>query len=218
MKTKILTLIMLAIGGTVIAQDIVGDPPRRNPVLIGGVDDGGKVRRLAVDEFGALSISGFAARPTATFTTPAGNATYTSGNLVANSANSTLVSPLTWTVGRVAGGTGMIRRVRIISSSTSITNASYRLHLYRTSPTTSAGDNGAWLTNQVAAYMGSVDVVINTAFTDGSQGIGIPNAGSEINFILPPGQSAIFGLLEARAARARVGAETFTTELELLQN
>lgn len=162
-------------------------------------------------------VGGRTAVPSANFTRPSDTTAYASGDLVANSTTAGSVAPLSWTAARVAAGSGMIRRARIKTSSTNVTNASFRLHLYKASPTPSNGDNGAWLTNQSANYLGSLDITVDRAFTDGATGNGTPNIGTEINFALSSGQT-IYGLLEARGAYTPTSAGTFTVELEILQN
>jgi hypothetical protein len=62
-----------------------------------------------------------------------------------------------------------------------------------------------------------MDVTMDKAFTDGAAGNGAPAIGSEINFKLPSGL-VVFALLEARAAYTPVSEETFTVEVEDLQN
>lgn len=156
-------------------------------------------------------------RATATFTRPADTTAYASGDLVANSTTAGSVTPMSFAIGRFAGGSGMIRRARIRKSGTSVTNASFRIHLYNVSPTPSNGDNGAWLTNQAANYMGAIDVSVNTAFTDGAAGNGVPNIGSEINFAISSG-TTVFGLLAATAAYTPASGESFSVELEVIQN
>lgn len=153
----------------------------------------------------------------AQMTRPADTTAYALGDLVANSTTAGSVVPLPFTVARLPAGSGMIRRARLRKSGTSITNASFRLHLYSASPTPSNGDNGAWLTNQVANYIGSFDITMDKVFTDGASGNGLPTIGSEINFSLASGQ-VVYGLLEARAAYTPVSAETFDLALEVLQN
>lgn len=160
---------------------------------------------------------GVTAKVTSTFSRPAGTTAYTSGDLVANSTTAGSVTPMSFAIARVAAGTGMIRRCRLRKTGTSITNASFRLHLYTTSPTVTNGDNGVWRSTQSATYMGGMDVTVNRAFSDGAGGNGTPVDGSEINFALPSGQT-IYGLLEARGAYTPASAESFTLELEVLQN
>lgn len=155
--------------------------------------------------------------PSASFTRPADTTAYSSGDLVANSTTAGSVTPMQFTVGRIAGGSGMIRRLRLKKSDATLSGASFRLHLYNAAPTPSNGDNGAWLTNGLANYIGSLDVTMDRAFTDGATGTGIPTAGAEVNFLLPSGQ-IVYGLLEARAAYTPVSGETFTALLEVIPN
>lgn len=162
-------------------------------------------------------VGGHTARPSANFTRPGDTAPYSSGDLVANSTTAGSVVPMQFSVGRIAAGSGMIRRIRLRKSGTSITNASFRLHLYASSPTPSNGDNVAWLTDGVAGYVGSLDVTCDKAFTDGASGNGTPTTGSEINFLLSSGL-VYYGLLEARGAYTPANAEVFTCILEVLQN
>lgn len=156
--------------------------------------------------------------PSASFVRPADSTAYASGDLVANSTVAGSVVPMSFTAARVNGGSGMIRRFEIQTSSTSVTNASFRLHLYTVSPTPSNGDNGAWLTNGVANYLGSLDVTLDKAFTDGASGVGLPTIGNEVNFSVASGTRVLFGLLEARAAYTPSSGEVFTVNLEVLQN
>ena len=152
--------------------------------------------------------------PSASFTRPADTTAYASGDLVANSTTAGSVVPMTFTI-RPENRQALIRRVRIKKSGTSIANASFRLHLYNTSTITNAnGDNGAWSTNNVANYVGSVDVTLDKAFTDGAQGVGAPSIGSEMNY----DNGLCYGLLEARNAYTPASAEIFTVELEMIPN
>lgn len=167
-----------------------------------------------------VSIQGSAqttVTPSNFFNRPANTTAYASGQLVANSTTAGSVTPLSWPVARVAGGSGMIRRARLAKSGTSLTNAQFRLHLYTTAPTCANGDGGNWSTDQSANYLGSLDFNLSQAFTDGAAGNAAPNTGSEINFALASGQT-IYGLIEARGAYTPASAETFTVTLEVLQN
>jgi hypothetical protein len=159
-------------------------------------------------------IRGFTTRPTATVTRPADTTAYASGDLVANSTTAGSVTPMSFTVSRGTATGGMVRRCRIRTSSTSITNATFRLHLYAASPTCTNGDNGAWLTDNATNYVGSLDVTIDKAFSDGAAGNGVPSVGNEINFT----STTYYGLLEARAAYTPTSGEVFTVELEVIQN
>ncbi len=176
---------------------------------------------LAAGEAHLGEVGGRSAVVSYNFNRPANTTPYASGGLVANSTTAASVTPLSWNAAaRVAAGTGMVRRARLKTSSTSVANASFRLHLYATDPSAATGitngDNGAWLTKH-AGWMGSFDITVDKVFSDAAAGIGLPTVGSEHNFALASGQT-IWGLLEARAAYTPTSAETFTVELEILQN
>lgn len=149
------------------------------------------------------------------FTRPNDTTAYASGDLVANSTTAGSVTPLTLRVGRQTAG-GMIRRVRIVKSGTTTSNATFRLHLYTASPTPANGDNGAWSTSGAAGYMGYMDVTAaNTlAFTDGTAVHAAAGLGTEINYTA----STLYGLLEAKAAYTPGAQEVFTVSLEVVPN
>lgn len=155
----------------------------------------------------------------ANFTRPADTTAYASGDLVANSTTAASVTPLSWVIGSVnrAKGNIMVRKVRIKKSGTTVTNASFRVHLYETSPTVTNGDNGAWL-SIMANYMGSFDVTVDKVFSDASQGVGTPSTGSEVVLTSLTGNAdkTIYGLVEARAAYTPASEEVFTIVLEMV--
>jgi hypothetical protein len=155
----------------------------------------------------------------ANFSRPADTTAYVSGDLVANSTTAGSVTPLSFSAARVAAGNFKVSRARLKKSNTSTTNATFRLHLYLTSPTCANGDNGAWSTTE-SGYLGSFDLDMTggngRAFTDAAKVIGVPAVGSEIIAKLSSG-STIYGLLEARAGYTPASGETFTVELELSQ-
>ena len=206
-----------------VTDETVGTNGLKQAVmLVKTVDDSGETVNpaapvMAAGENHVGQVGGHTALASANFTRPADTTAYASGDLVANSTTAGSVTPMQFTVARVAAGSGMIRRARLRKTGTGVTNASFRLHLYTASPTPANGDNGAWSTNQAANYLGALDVTVDKAFTDGAAGNGVPSSGSEINFALSSGQ-LVFGLLEARGAYAPANAEVFTLSLEVLQN
>jgi hypothetical protein len=148
----------------------------------------------------------------AQFTRPADTTAYASGDLVANSTSSGSVTPMSFaSTGQDPGTVVQVRRVRISKSGTATANASFRLHLYRASPTVANGDNGAISSNQAATWLGSVDVTVGQAFSDGAAG----TATTEVNSLPAIGTTTIYGLLEARAAYTPGSAEVFTVVLEI---
>lgn len=162
--------------------------------------------------------SGAMANPTANFTRPSDTTAYASGDLVANSTTAGSVVAMSLTVARVTGGSFMIRRCKLHKSGTGVTSAQFRVHFFRAQPATiTNGDNGAFSVSGVADYIGAMDVTVDRAFTDGAAGIGLPVTGSDMNIDLTSG-TAIYALIEARAAYTPASAEVFTLTLDVLQN
>jgi len=154
---------------------------------------------------------------TGTFTRPADTTAYASGDLVANSTTAGNVTAVELrAVGAYPQGASIVRRAILRKSGTGITNAAFRIHLYRTATITAAnGDNGAWSTNQVANYLGGFAVTLDRAFTDGAYGAAVPVVGQEVMIRLSEGQS-VYALVEARGAYTPVSAEVFTIGLDLI--
>jgi hypothetical protein len=160
--------------------------------------------------------------PSSTFTRPNNTTAYASGNLVANSTTAGSVVPMSWTLGySVVTAPVRCKRVRLQKSGTSVTNATFRLHLYGASPTVANGDGGAWSTDTSANYLGYFDITQQgatlLAFTDGCAGWGAFAAGGELNLKLGAGKT-IYGLLEARAAYAPAANEAFSVTPELIED
>lgn len=150
-----------------------------------------------------------------TIARPANTTAYASGQLVANSTTAGSVTPFKLTNAvRVSGGSGRIERVRLYKSGTSITNALFRVHFYRLSPTVTNGDGGNWLTSG-ATYIGAMDITMDRVFSDGAEGAGIPLVGSGLTFSLDDGVSDVYALVEARGAYTPVSAETFNMRAEI---
>lgn len=154
--------------------------------------------------------------PTANFTRPADTTAYASGDTVANSVTAGSVTPLTLTAARVTAGAFMVHRLGLRKSGTSVTNAAFRVHLFKTSPTSASGDNAALSMTGVAGYVGYVDIVVDQAFTDGAMGFS-SLAMSDTIVSLASGTS-LYALLEARAAYTPISAEVFTLTAEITQD
>lgn len=150
----------------------------------------------------------------ANFTRPADTTAYASGDLVANSTTAGSVVAMSFAgVSFGNAAPAQIRRVRLSFTGTVLTNAQFRLHLYKVLAITAAnGDNGAWSTDNAANYIGFIDVTVDKAFTDGATGL---SAQTEINCV--PVTTLLYGLLEARAAYTPTSAEVFTVTLEIDQ-
>lgn len=214
----------VTIAGDTITVNAGGKATAAAPTYVEGSTDplsmdlSGNLRVLASQTGNWTITGGFSTliNPSSNFTRPNDTNAYTSGDLVANSTTAGSVVPLSWTAARVAAGNFFIRRVRVTTSSTSITNASFRVHFYTSSPTPANGDNGAWSTN-VSGWVGAMDVTVNEAFTDGAMGTGVPNNGSEMGVALASGQT-LYALIEARAAYTPTAQEVFTVVPEIYQS
>lgn len=154
-----------------------------------------------------MPIKTFTAAP---LTRPNDTNVYASGDLVGNStasgaANVAIAIPAT---PLKKGGAFRIKRVRIAKGGAVLTNASFRVHFYRTPPTFSNADNGVWLTTQ-SDYLGSVDITVDRAFATGSIGVASLAANADIIGTLQNNRF-IYAAIEARAAYTPIALETFT--------
>ncbi len=154
----------------------------------------------------------------ASLTTTASVTAYASGQLIANAASAAAVTPLAFPACRVAGGSGMIRRVRLKTTDSAFVGGTVRVHFHRDAPVFANGDHAAWLTNE-SDYLGAFDVTVDRSFSDASKGIGgTPLVGNEIDFVCAPGSSTIYAELEARSAIVPHGGKTITIAAEILAN
>jgi hypothetical protein len=154
------------------------------------------------------------------FTRPADTTAYAAGDLVANSttAGSVVVPVLTSAV-REEGSCIRIERVRLRKTSTSLTNASFRVYIFRAAPTPSVGDNGAlnasgvMALDDVANLVGWSDITLDRSATAGAAGRGIPSAGSGMT-ASPTTGTSLYAVVEATAAYTPTSGETFTVTIE----
>ncbi len=151
------------------------------------------------------------------FNRTADTTAYASGDLVANDVTAGSVAPMTFRVARDKQKCAMLLRARLVKSDVGVTNAAFRLHLFRTAPTVANGDNGAFSPNNAANYLGYFDFTAMTAFSDDAHAQAAPAVGSSIT-VRPVNSTDIYGLLEARGAYTPASGETFTVSLEVLQD
>jgi len=156
----------------------------------------------------------------ASFTRPANTTAYAAGDLVANSTTAGSVIPLSFSNAvRTAGDCVRIERVRIEKSGTSLTNASFRLHLFEASPTPTVGDNGVYnnagalATDNVLNHAGTFPVTMLWSGSDGAMGIGVPTTGSGAT-VSPTSGTTVYGLLEVTAAYTPASEEIFHVVIE----
>jgi hypothetical protein len=148
-------------------------------------------------------------------TRPANTTAYASGDLVANSVTAGSVVPITFAgVQRSRGVGATILRARVHKSDVSVTTCTLRLHLYTASPTVANGDNGVMSSNKMASYIGTFEVIVDKAFSDGAAGVGLPLIGTAVR-VNQAASATLYGLLEARSSYTPASAETFTCILEV---
>ena len=143
-----------------------------------------------------------------TFTRPSDTTAYADTDLVANSTTAGSVVPLSWVL--PFGGAYSLVGMRLRKSGTTATNAQFRVHIYTASPVPTNGDNGTWLTTQVANYVGHSGTVTLLGFSDGCGVVAM------LADPIPLGSltsRTVYGLIEAKAAYTPASAETFTAQV-----
>jgi len=168
----------------------------------------------------AIQRVGAIANPSASFTRPNDTTAYAVGDLIANSTTAGSVTPMSFAnVARVTAGAASIIKARLSKTGTSTATAfAAKLHLFSASPTVTNGDNGAFLPNQAANYLGAFEFGLANAqvFSDGVAINGITQTGYPITVDLASG-TTVYGLLEARGAYTPTAQEVFTVTLEVEQ-
>lgn len=165
-------------------------------------------------------VGGETITPSANFTRPSDTVQYASGDLIANSVTAGSVTALSWSAARTSAGSFLVRGIRLRKSGTSLTAASFRVHLFSETPTiTTTGDNGVFSTvvSGIANYLGAFDTTMDVAMSDGAWGICVASGGSDRTIKLASGQT-IYGLIEAKDVYTPVSGEIFTAVLEVLQD
>jgi hypothetical protein len=158
---------------------------------------------------------------TVSFARPADTTAYTANDLVAGStsvaaANSPAIPDAVY----ADWGDGFrFDRVRLYKSNKSLTNASFRVHIFSALPTWDVGDNGAGgaisalAVTDMAGHVGYVDITMDRASaTAGAYGMANPSSGA---ITVKPGTgTTIYVAVQATAAYTPVSGETFTVALE----
>lgn len=149
---------------------------------------------------------------------PASATVYASGQLVGNSASAGSVTATALTLTRIAAGAGIIRRLRLRKSGTTLANASFRVHLFSAQPAISVADAGTFATgvSGISGYIGHGDITMDTALSDGSFGA-TDATFTDLNIRLAAGQT-IYYLIEARAAYSSSASEAFYLTAEVFQD
>lgn len=162
----------------------------------------------AIGDVGSASFSATCA----VLTLPGTGGTYASGDLAANSATAGSVTPLACVVARYSGGPISITGAQILTSTTGLTAASFRLHGYTAIPTVTNGNDGVFLST-ASGHFCRIDITLDLAFSNGALGRGAPNDSASCTRVLSASQT-VYLLVEARGAYAWTAAQTLTVTLE----
>ncbi len=167
------------------------------------------------------SVGGLTAVTGGSFTRPANTTAYAANQLFANSTTAGSVVPVTITACRVNQGHGTFVRASLSSSNPLAYNIQFRVHLFKTSPTTSVGDGGTWSgsVNIVAAIeRGTIDITLADKGSDGAKGFGAPNVGNVIAYDCAAASTSMYALIEVLGAYTPLSGETETLALESIQD
>lgn len=161
---------------------------------------------------------------TASLTRPADTTPYAAGDLIANSTTAGAVVPLELIgAARAAGEAIRVERVRLRKSGPGLTNAAFRVHLFRKTPVVSVGDNGVFNASNVLAlsdiegHVGAVDVSMDVAAAIGARGVGVPATGTGMTCEAAGAvghETSLWALIEARGGYVPLSGEVFHLTLE----
>lgn len=151
----------------------------------------------------------------ATMTRPANTTAYSFGDLVGSDA-STASNNKVWVIPfcRSNDVPGQITGAKLFKSSTGITNAAYRIYIFRNTFTIAQNDNAAFVLPNKADILGVLTGSIDEVCADGAYGIFVPKQNVTIPAIPATGTQNIFAVIVAIDAYTPVSGENFALTLE----
>lgn len=162
-------------------------------------------------------VGGKTVRAIATFNRPADTIAYTAGDGVSNSITAGAAIEFV-NAARVVGGSGLVIAGKLIKSSTTTTNASFRLWLYTANPGVIPSDNAPFAINNInrVIRIGYIDFTSFVAGGDCAESYANPSV-SQLAFKLAAGTS-LFGILQAMGSYTPTSGEQFYLDLSILQD
>lgn len=152
------------------------------------LDTAGNLRTVAgagTAEIGKVAFDHISVAGTA-MTRPANTTAYSANDSISDNATAGSVTANVVTLSDTNDDPVNLTEILLASTDTGLGGATVRIHLFNSNPTSSSGvvggDNAAW-SNKQAGWVGSMSGVM-TAFSDGSRGRLVPDAGS--NIIIDP--------------------------------
>lgn len=154
------------------------------------------------------------------FTRPADTTAYAAGDQVANNTVAGSVTPVTFAVPEFKGSGGIIRAAQLVKSTTTITNADFRLILLNAQLAAQFGDNAAATPTYagIQTALGSIDFSNTGGLVQFSNGV-LYNGSLRTQPAMPGlgiaclPTDVLHGLLIATAAYAPGNAEQFQIRL-----
>jgi hypothetical protein len=139
-----------------------------------------------------------------TITRPNDSTPYTANDAVANSTTAGSVTPFAFAISDVNDAPVAIRSATLVINGTAAGTAAanFRLHIFRNSPTATAGDNVPFTYPAIASeYLGSLSGSA-VLFSDGSVAILTPDQGAGQDLLCRPtsGGRTVYGLLQTLTA------------------
>lgn len=183
------------------------------PSTLGTKVSAASISTVIASDQAPVQIKGETRRQTDGFTRPADTSTYAANDVISNSTSSTTV--LTFSnVARANGGSGYVTNVRLVKSSAVLTNASFRLWLYKLAPASIPGDNSPFtllFTNRFDR-LGYVDLTCTSGGT-GSDCAEAVATNVNLKFECESNSRALYGLLVPNLAYPPVSLEQFFVEI-----
>lgn len=171
---------------------------------------------------GIYVTSGSAALPSpipvkftgSTLTRVANTTTYAFGQVVFSTTATGQIVTTTCQAAKANDQAFTITAGRLAKSTSNVTNAIFRMHLYNSQPTLTSGDASTFVSTS-GGYIGAIDVTVLQPFSVGSVGRGLPTIGSTLVDIPVSGNTFIYVAIEARAAYVPASGEIFTPIIEV---
>lgn len=148
-------------------------------------------------------------------TSPGTGGTYAVNDLVANNATAGSVTPISCAIGSYSGASIRITKAQLLTSTTTLTNASFLIHLYTSSPTVANGNDGAY-SSTASGWFCTIPVTLGLAFSNGAAGQGTPSFGGDCARVLSS-TATVYALIQANATYAWTAAMTWDLTLEGLE-
>lgn len=154
------------------------------------------------------------------FNRPTGTTQYAANDLVANSTTAASVVPLSWVIPTGLGRGFKIQEWHLYKSDgADVTGADFDLYLWHTSPTSTAGDNEAFVTSNVMAatssgFLGVLAGGQMTGASDDAIGVYAMNQSNTIYHSIH-GFNTLYGLLVAQGTYTPADSEEFRVHLML---